>query len=199
MSCLSVVDLAVPVELAGGGEVHLRPFGPADEPAVHAFVEALSPRSRHLRFFSPIPVVRPHLVRGLVQVDQARHLAWGAFFGDRCVAEARAVLLGDEASVAEIAFAVADDLHRRGLARRLIEVLGLVTAARGVTELEASVMAENRPSRKLLTGIGMRFRFADGASIGRGPVPPWTGSPDEAQRILALQCGAEAALLDRAA
>lgn len=199
MSCQSVVEAAVPVALAGGGEVHLRPFGPGDQEAVRAFIEALSPRSRHLRFFVPTPVVRPHLVRRLVQVDQVRHLAWGAFAGNRCVAEARAVVSGAEPSVAEIAFAVADEVRRQGLARRMIGVLGLAAGARGVTEFEASVMSENRASRLLLIGIGMRFRFEDGASVGRGPVPVWERSLSEAQHALALQCLAETASLGSAA
>jgi GNAT superfamily N-acetyltransferase len=183
------------VGLAGGGDVLLRPFHPGDEPAVHGLLESMSPHSRHMRFFSPTPIVRPHLARDLVQVDQSRHLAWGAFVGDRCVAEARAVVLTREPAVAEVAFAVADDHHRRGLAWRLLEVLGLVAAVRGVTELEASVLPDNRPSRLLLTSFGMRFRFEDGVSVGRVQVPTWSGAPEAAQRILALQCQAEATSL----
>jgi GNAT superfamily N-acetyltransferase len=183
------------VGLAGGGDVLLRPFHPGDEPAVHEFLEALSPDSRRLRFFAPVPVVRAHLARDLVQVDQARHLAWGAFAGDRCVAEARAVVLTREPTVAEVAFAVADDQRRRGLGWRMLELLGLVAAVRGVLEFEASVLPDNRPSRLLLSSSGMRFQFADGVSVGRMPVPSWSGSPADARRALALQCQAEAASL----
>jgi GNAT superfamily N-acetyltransferase len=189
-------DTGLRVGLAGGGDVLLRPFHPGDQPAVHAFLEELSPDSRYRRFFAPMPIVRPHLAHDLVNVDQARHLAWGAFLpGGRCVAEARAVILTREPTAAEVAFAVAEDMRRQGLAARLVEVLGLVAAVRGVQEIEASVVSDNRASRLLLTTFGMRFRFEDGMSVGRAQVPTWAGSSADAHRILAAQCAAEAAAL----
>lgn len=189
-------DSGLRVGRAGGGDVFLRPFHPSDQPAMHAFLEALSPDSRHRRFFAPMPVVRPSAVRDLVDVDQARHLAWGAFLSDgRCVAEARAVVLRSDPTVAEIAFAVSEDQRRQGLAATLVEVLGLVSALRGVLEFEASVLSDNRASMLLLASFGMTFRFTGGVSVGRMPVATWSGSSEEARAIVALQCRAETAAI----
>jgi RimJ/RimL family protein N-acetyltransferase len=192
-------DDGLRVGLAGGGAVLLRPFHPGDRPAVRAFLEGLSPESRRLRFFAPQPLVADRLVRDLVLVDQVGHVAWGAFDGGRCVAEARVVRHRRDRSVVEVAFAVAEHHRRQGLAAALVEVLGLVAAMRGVLEIEASVMPENRASRRLLASFGMTFRFEDGVSVGRMPVPSWSRSSREAHQVIALQAAAEASVFSSVA
>jgi GNAT superfamily N-acetyltransferase len=47
--------------------------------------------------------------------------------------------------VAEVAFAVADDLHGRGIGTRTLEQLAAIAADRGIRRFDAEVMASNRP------------------------------------------------------
>lgn len=70
---------------------------------------------------------------------------------------------------------------------------------RGVLEIEASVMPENRASRRLLASFGMTFRFEDGVSVGRMPVPSWSRSSREAHQVIALQAAAEASVFSSVA
>jgi GNAT superfamily N-acetyltransferase len=169
--------------LADGRTVSLTPLGADDHEALAAFYEALTPASRRLRFLQAMPVIRPRLVRQMTEVDQRRHVAWVARVGDRIVGEARYVRLRDEPAAAEVAFAVAEDVRRIGLARLLVETLGVLARADGVTTFTSTVSEENRGSTALLRELGSSFRFDSGALEGRGPVPDWTRSPDQAREL----------------
>ena len=59
-----------------------------------------------------------------------------------------------EPATAEVAFAVADEMHGRGLATRMLEQLAEVAAARGITRFDAEVMAGNRPMLSVFAGAG---------------------------------------------
>jgi GNAT superfamily N-acetyltransferase len=183
----------------GDGLVSLRPLGPGDLTALAGFFAALTAEGRRTRFFSATHEVPPAILRYLVDVDQVDHLAWGAFIGSRCVGEVRAVRTRADAGQAEIAFAVADDVRRIGLGRLLIETIGVAGATVGIERFCASVLADNRSSGLLLAGLGMRFRFEDGARVGTGPVPSWRGSTTQARAIDQLARRAATSALGRAA
>jgi RimJ/RimL family protein N-acetyltransferase len=181
--------------LRNGTIVTLRPFDSGDSVAMVEFFAAMSPEGRRTRFFSPMPEVPPATIRQLVAVDQVNHLAWGAFVGDRCVGEVRAVRLSDDPAVAEIAFAVADEVRRQGLGRLLVETIGVAARGTGIESFVASVLSDNPASARLLSDLGMRFQFRDGARQANGAVPTWTGAQQAADQIQALQRCAEVARL----
>src|SRR5690606_13133847 len=112
--------------LRDGRPVHLAPLGPADGPALAAFYRALSPASRRLRFLQAMPEVPDRLAHQLADVDQDRHVGWAAWLDGRIVGESRYVRLRDEPGAAEVAFAVAEDVRRVGLARGLVEAVGVI-------------------------------------------------------------------------
>lgn len=165
-------------------QVVLRPLTACDLQPMIGFFERLDPESRRLRFHQYLPVVKPWLVRQLVDVDQSSHVAWAAWAGDEIVGEARYVRSPVDRREAEVAFSVADDMRRRGLATRMLEALGLLARADGVETFTSTVGTDNRASAALLAGMGSSFSFADGVLEGRGPVPSWTGTPDAAMGVL---------------
>jgi RimJ/RimL family protein N-acetyltransferase len=59
-----------------------------------------------------------------------------------------------EPATAEVGFAVADEMHRRGLATRMLEQLAEVASARGITRFDAEVMAGNRAMLRVFAGAG---------------------------------------------
>jgi acetate---CoA ligase (ADP-forming) len=63
-----------------------------------------------------------------------------------------------EPTAAEVAFAVADAMHGRGLATRLLEQLAEVAAARGIVRFVAEVMAGNRAMLGVFAGAGFDVR-----------------------------------------
>jgi acyl-CoA synthetase (NDP forming)/GNAT superfamily N-acetyltransferase len=60
----------------------------------------------------------------------------------------------NEPGAAEVAFAVADEMHGRGLATRLLEQLAEIAAARAITRFDAEVMAGNRAMLGVFAGAG---------------------------------------------
>jgi GNAT superfamily N-acetyltransferase len=63
-----------------------------------------------------------------------------------------------EPIAAEVAFAVADEMHGRGLATRMLEQLAEVAAARGIVRFDADVMAGNRAMLGVFAGAGFDVR-----------------------------------------
>lgn len=183
----------------GGRPVTVRPARPDDLEVVRRLIETMPADHRLLRFFQAIPTVHDALVRPLVDVDQRDHLAWLAFDGAVCVAEARLVRDADRPDHAEVAFAVLPDWQRQGVARTLVEVLGVVARTEQLAAMTALVAAHNHRSASFLRSLGMRFRWEGGDLEGEGPLPAWTGSPAQAARLLAVHHRVTASPLAQAA
>src|SRR3954454_15068914 len=129
------------VILRDGSALRLSSPRPDDEPAIKAFFDGLAPESRYMRFHGH---GRTDIVaRDYANADGDTRVALIARLGDRVVAVAGYDRL-NEPGVAEVAFAVADDLHGRGLPTRLLEQLAEIAADRVVRRFEAEVMADNR-------------------------------------------------------
>jgi acyl-CoA synthetase (NDP forming)/GNAT superfamily N-acetyltransferase len=64
----------------------------------------------------------------------------------------------NEPGAAEVAFAVADEMHGRGLATRLLEQLAEIAASRAITRFDAEVMAGNRAMLGVFAGAGFDTR-----------------------------------------
>ena len=80
-----------------------------------------------------------------------------ARLGERVVAVAGYDRL-NEPGVAEVAFAVADDMQGRGLATRMLEQLAEVGAERGMRRFDAEVMADNRAMLHVFSSAGFGIR-----------------------------------------
>jgi RimJ/RimL family protein N-acetyltransferase len=167
-----------------GARITVRPVRPDDLDGLRQLFAGMSIEHRLLRFFQAIPTVHPALLRPLVDVDHHDHLAWLAFDGTTCIGEARLVRDPRRPDHAEVAFAVAPAWHRRGVARTLVETLGLVGRAERLTTMTATVAGHNHRSASFLRSLGMRFRWEGGDLEGEGPLPDWTGSPSHATALL---------------
>lgn len=113
-----------------------------DAEALRAFVERLSPASRHARFQYVVKEVSPQLLRLLLAVDPRSHVALGAFDGATMVGEARYARRENPAE-ADFAIAVADGLRGSGLAQDLLREIERDARRAGVERLEGEVLAGN--------------------------------------------------------
>ena len=143
-----------------------------DAAAVTEVFDAMSPRSRQLRFLSPVPRLTPSTLAYLVDVDGRRHIAVAAWRGQRCVGIARAVVPSTASSraTAEVAVAVVDAEHGKGVGRRLLQRLTEEAEAVGIASFEAYVDPANRPARGLLRQFGARSTFEGGLVRARWSV-----------------------------
>jgi acyl-CoA synthetase (NDP forming)/RimJ/RimL family protein N-acetyltransferase len=143
------------VILRDGSALRLRSPRPDDEPAIKAFFDGLAPESRYMRFHGH---GRTDIVaRDYANADGDTRVALIAHLGDRVVAVAGYDRL-NEPGVAEVAFAVTDELHGRGLATRMLEQLADVAGDRGVRRFDAEVMADNRAMLRVFSSAGFDVR-----------------------------------------
>lgn len=157
-------------------DLMVRELGPDDADQIIAVFEGLSDHDRYTRFFRPMPTYPAATLELLTGMDGVRHVAVGAFDGDRCVAVARFVATARRPSVAEVAVTVAASHRGRGLAGRLVATLGPLAAARGITEFEVDVLPTNRAAASLFRNAGFRMRFDSGSLVGHRAA---LGSPGE--------------------
>ena len=163
---------AVDVILRDGATLRLRAPAKEDAGALTAFFTGLSERSFYMRFHG-IRRVDDGLVQHFLEPDwQERGVLIGEL-GDSIVAVAEFMRLRDE-SVAEAAFAVADDHQGRGIGTRLLEQLALRAAEAGVERFVAEVLPENRAMLGVFEGAGLEVtRELDGGEFEvRFPIAP---------------------------
>ncbi|MDX1375474.1 MAG: GNAT family N-acetyltransferase [Burkholderiales bacterium] len=127
-----------------------------DRERVQAFVRGLSPRSRYLRFFRPLPELPSDMLERLLHADAARERVLLAV-----VREARATRVVGLAQYAqeddggcEFALAVADDWQGRGLGARLLRTLIDAAEAAGIAQIRGEVLRENRAMLRLARTLG---------------------------------------------
>ena len=65
----------IEVSLRDGTRIAVRALVPDDRELIVAAFERLSPRSRYLRFFSPLPRLTTGMLDALMDVDHVRHVA----------------------------------------------------------------------------------------------------------------------------
>ena len=143
------------VLLRDGSTLRLRATTPEDFGDIKAFYDHLSEDSRFLRFhgFGRTDTV----ARAEAEASGVDRLALIGRLGGRVVAVASWNGLR-EMRVAEVAFAVADDLHGRGIGTRTLEQLAAIAADRGIRRFDAEVMAGNRPMLDVFENAGFVIR-----------------------------------------
>lgn len=126
---------------------------PGDADRVRRLFERLSPESIYRRFFTLFPAPPLGVVQRLTVVDHRDHEALAVLEGDEIVAIAGWDRVVHAAGEAEIAVLVEDAWQHRGLGRALVRMLTADAARRGITVLNATVLADNHPARHLAATV----------------------------------------------
>jgi acyl-CoA synthetase (NDP forming)/GNAT superfamily N-acetyltransferase len=175
--------------LADGTTVEIRPAAPVDFDAIKAMHEAMSPANSYLRFFSMSRTAGEREARRLTREPGPDHaallaLAAGQVVGTASYEVARkpAPRSGDEAEraapelgdTAEIAFAVADSMHQRGVATLLLEHLVSLARAQQLRAFTAETLPENAPMLRVFSDVGLPVTThrEDGVVMITIPLPP---------------------------
>jgi acetyl coenzyme A synthetase (ADP forming)-like protein len=155
------------VVLRDGSTLRLRQTSQDDQAALVEFFERLSPDTRHLRFQGAMRV-DAHLARPFLHSDGEDALSLVAELAGPA-GDTRIVALGTfirlrDATRAEVAFVVADDMQRRGIGSRLLERLAVHARRVGIERFVAQVLPENGAMLRVFgdTGFEVQRRYVDG-------------------------------------
>lgn len=135
----------------------IRTIRPSDRGMERDFVRGLSPESRYLRFQNVVTDLRESMLDRFVKPDYPDEMALVAVVGDRVdprqIGVARFARDGAPDS-AEIALAVADDWHGRGVGTALLRELRETARVAGIRNLVARILPENHRMRRLARHLG---------------------------------------------
>jgi RimJ/RimL family protein N-acetyltransferase len=142
--------------LRDGEQILIRPIRAEDRAELAAGMERLSPESRYRRFFTPTSELSDAALSYLTEVDHHDHEALVALEPEtgHGVGVARFVRSAEDPERAEVAVAVADSWHNRGVATALLDHLTERAREEGVRRFSAEILADNRPMLELIEGLG---------------------------------------------
>ena len=143
--------------LADGTTTEIRPADVGDFDAVREMHAAMSSDNTYLRFFSMSTTAAEREARRICREPAADHAALLAWLGGELIGVASYEASGPGGE-AEIAFAVADHAHHRGVATLLLEHLVSAARGRGVRTFTAEVLAENSAMLQVFADAGLRAR-----------------------------------------
>jgi acyl-CoA synthetase (NDP forming)/GNAT superfamily N-acetyltransferase len=144
--------------LVNGSTVEIRPARPGDYDAVKDMHQAMSPDNAYLRFFSLSRQAAEAEARRICREPRPGRAALLALEGREVVGVASYQLLdgqGTDHKEAEVAFAVADRMHHRGIATLLLEHLVWYARSHGVTTFTGQTLAENTAMLKVIADAGL--------------------------------------------
>jgi acyl-CoA synthetase (NDP forming)/GNAT superfamily N-acetyltransferase len=177
-----MVQVADPVYalLADGTTVEIRPAGPADFDGVKAMHEAMSPDNSYLRFFNLSRMAAEKEAQRICRDPRPGRVALLALADGEVVGCASYDALtdgGNPRGVAEVAFAVADHMHHRGIATLLLEHLVSFARSHQVTMFTAETLSENTAMLKVFAdaGLPVHRHYADGIMELTIPLPSENG------------------------
>ena len=144
--------------LVNGSTVEIRPARPDDYDAVKAMHQVMSPDNAYLRFFSLSRQAAETEARRICRLSRPGRAALLALEGGEVVGVASYEALdgqGTDHREAEVAFAVADRMHHRGIATLLLEHLVWYARSHGVTAFTGLTLAENSAMLKVIADAGL--------------------------------------------
>jgi GNAT superfamily N-acetyltransferase len=144
--------------LFDGTTVFVRPIAPEDKALLVSGLRRLSPETAYRRFLSPkVRFTDAELVY-LTEVDGHDHIAFvavDALHPASLIAVGRVVRVAPD--TADLAIVVGDDWQGLGLGRRLAKLIVEKAAAEGITRIAGTMLADNRPALRILTGVSPDF------------------------------------------
>jgi RimJ/RimL family protein N-acetyltransferase len=157
---------------AAAPRVRVRPLTTSDRDLIARVFDGLSPRSRLLRFLTPMPRLPRRTLDALAAVDGTRHAAWVALTrDDEPVGVVRWVRDAVDPKRAEIAIEVVDAHQGRGIGRTLADVAMKGAAARGIERLTFDMDDGNLVAIALARAYGAHPRYDDGLLTGEIATP----------------------------
>ncbi len=167
---------AVYALLIDGTPVRIRALGTDDLDAVRDLHRGMSPDNLYLRFFGHGERTADEVAAHLCRDSGPEGAALGLWLAGDLVGVAEYDPAGEE-GVAEIALAVADDMHGRGVGTLLLEHLVSLARERGVREFRAQTLMQNVTMLRVFSSAGLPVRRRVAGGIVEVTMPLATDAP----------------------
>ncbi|MBL8884603.1 MAG: bifunctional acetate--CoA ligase family protein/GNAT family N-acetyltransferase [Hyphomicrobium sp.] len=149
-------------DIAGVGEVMVRPVRPEDERLYEMFFAKMSPEDVRMRFFTPRVALSHHFLARLTQIDYAREMAFVALApgSGELLGVVRLVLDPDLVN-GEYGILLRSDQKGRGLGWRLMQHLITYARAEGIKQITGLVLSENTTMIEMARRLGFKMHVSD--------------------------------------
>lgn len=134
--------------------LHIRPLTRHDRATIETVFAGLGESSRHQRFHTGVPRLRPSMLDHLLDLRPGRHVGFVALLDERPVGIARWIRTTDEADTAEFAIEVVDAVQGRGIGRELFQACAHAARICAVREFTFYVCLDNHRMRSWLRASG---------------------------------------------
>ncbi len=163
--------------LADGTTVEIRPAGPDDFDPVKAMHKAMSPSNTYMRFFNISRLAAETEARRICREPAPGRMALLAISDGEVVGAASYV--SEVPGQAEVAFAVADHMHHRGVATLLLEHLVSFARSHQITTFTAETLTENKAMLSVFADAGLPIdrHYEDGVFKLTFPLPSADAGP----------------------
>lgn len=157
--------VAGPAVLSTGGAVDIALARPIDLERVRHFYQGMSDATTYYRFFGIRRALPDAELSAVVTQRLPDHVTLLASVGRHLIGVGQFVP-GDTPGDVEVAFAVADDHHREGVATLLLERLAIIAERCGIERLTAVVLPGNSDMQLVFRTVGLpthnHFESQDG-------------------------------------
>jgi len=147
-----------PIPLGHGTWVTIRSIESSDWEGLFDFYRSLSPDARHARFLGMAPGIDRQAAHHFAEAGEESGAGFVAVLREAGPRDGQIVghlcLEPIPSGGHELAVAVADDIRRRGIGRRLMTAGIRAARERGVSRLIASMFADNGPMLRLFLTAG---------------------------------------------
>lgn len=159
--------------LIDGTAVEIRELRPGDLDAVRRLHQGMSPKNLYLRFFGHGRGLADEVSERLCREPSQDHAVLGAWLTGHLVGVAEYEFT-ETHGVAEVALAVADQMHHRGVGTLLLEHLVSLARSRGVRVFRADTLAENASMLQVFAtaGLAVERKLREGVVEVTMPLAP---------------------------
>ena len=159
--------------LTDGTTIQIRPARPGDFGAVRDMHTKMSPDNLYLRFFGVSAAAAEQEARRICREPAPDHAALLAVLDGEVVGCGSYEVTGDGSRSAEVAMAVADQMHSRGVGTLLLEHLISLARSRAVHAFTAETLSENALMLQVFADAGLPVHrtLADGVYEFTFPLP----------------------------
>jgi len=156
-----------PWKLSDGTEVLLRPIRPEDEQAEHEMLSSLSKETLRTRFFSVIKDISHEWLILFCNIDYDRHMAIVAEIeekGNKSMIGVARLIMNYELTSGEVALLVHDRFQGKHLGSKFLEMLIGIAKERGLEEVRADVLTENKSMLNVFKRLGFAAQWVPGGT-----------------------------------